>query len=268
MRCIAYSTSESYTLKKLAEYLRLEGVKFSIHNKEVIHVAKFKDRDKGDIFFFDYGCVVFWNCSKKNEALVLEMLEIFSQNSYTKSESDEFEYTISRSQKKTLMENGIITLSGSRAAKKMVISFALSQSVKLMTFETSVEKTIEETKSLPQHMALYGKVPFSRRQISKQMGRIFIARHSVNLHTNMLDMPEFFWENPEYESLYKMAIKDLDIPERVTVLDRRLEMIQELFSMLGGELNHQHSSLLEWIIIILISVEIILFISKEVLKLV
>ncbi len=265
MRCIAYSTAASYTLRKLADHFEQEGSKCTLHNKEVLHLAA-KANEKGDVFFFDYGCVVFWNCSKKQENTILELVKEFSTQPYEKIESDEYEYQISRKHTKTVMDNGIITLPGTKTFKKLVISFALSQSVKLMTFEEMVLKVIEETKSLPEQIALHGKVPFSRKEISKQMGRIFIVRHSVNLDSEMLDTPNFFWENPEYESLYTMVLKNLDVLQRVEVLNRRMEMIQELFAMLGAELNHQHSSLLEWIIIILISVEIVLFLLKEIVR--
>ncbi|MEI8321235.1 MAG: RMD1 family protein [Alphaproteobacteria bacterium] len=266
MRCIAYSTAESYTLKKLADHFQSEGAKCSLHNKEVLHLPRAKE--KGDIFFFDYGCVVFWNVPKKTEHSILETLKNFSAHPYHKQESDEFEYEVSRKEPKTLISNGVITLSGTKVFKKLVVSFALSQSVKLMTFEEVILNAIEDTRNMPEEMALHGKVSLSRKEISQKMGRIFIVRHSVNLHTEMLDIPEFFWEYPEYESLYKMILKDFDVPQRLEVLNRRMEMIQELFSMLGGELNHQHSSLLEWIIIILISVEIALFLLKEVWKIV
>ena len=79
----------------------------------------------------------------------------------------------------------------------------------------------------------------------------------------MLDTPDFFWEYPDHENLYKLITKNMDVPQRVEVLNRRLDMIKDLFSMLEEHLNHQHSSLLEWIIIILIFMEIVLFLVKE-----
>ena len=57
------------------------------------------------------------------------------------------------------------------------------------------------------------------------------------LHVDVLDTPEFFWEYPELEPLYIMTANYLDIETRVEVLNQRLDVIHELFEMLGNELQ-------------------------------
>jgi uncharacterized Rmd1/YagE family protein len=47
------------------------------------------------------------------------------------------------------------------------------------------------------------------------------------------------------------------------VLSNKLDVIHELFEMLADDLNHKHSSFLEWIIIILIAFEIATFGAEE-----
>ena len=37
------------------------------------------------------------------------------------------------------------------------------------------------------------------------MGEIFIARSSINLNIEYLDVPEFFWRNPTLEPFYIMT---------------------------------------------------------------
>ncbi len=82
----------------------------------------------------------------------------------------------------------------------------------------------------------------------------------------MLDTPEFFWEHSELEPLYALAANYLDLEARVEVLNQRLDVIHELFEMLVNELNHQHSSRLEWTIILLIILEVVLTLLRDVFR--
>jgi uncharacterized Rmd1/YagE family protein len=63
-----------------------------------------------------------------------------------------------------------------------------------------------------------------------------------------------------------MTANYLDLKTGVEILNHRLKVVHELFEMLGNELNHQHSSRLEWTIIGLIVLEVILILLKDVFK--
>ena len=113
-----------------------------------------------------------------------------------------------------------------------------------------------------------GKISLSKNAIRKKMGELFLARNSINLHADVLDIPEFFWEYPELEPLYMIVANYLDLQTRVDVLNHRLDVVHELFQMLGSELNHQHSSRLEWAIIWLIIIEVVLTLSRDVFRII
>lgn len=87
--------------------------------------------------------------------------------------------------------------------------------------------------------------------------QLFVDRASINLHSDILDHPEFFWEDDEWLPLYLRAAKYLEIDRRAEVLNKRLDIIKELFDMLAAELHNSHSNKLEWIVIILIVVEVV-----------
>ena len=105
-------------------------------------------------------------------------------------------------------------------------------------------------------MARDGKVSLGRKQITMQLGQLFVDRASINLHSDILDHPEFFWEDDEWLPLYLRAAKYLEIDRRAEVLNKRLDIIKELFDMLASELHNNHSNKLEWIVIILIMIEV------------
>ena len=87
------------------------------------------------------------------------------------------------------------------------------------------------------------------------MGQIFLARSSINLNSEYLAAPEYFWEHPSMEDYYNMSEKFLDIQRRVSTLSQKLDVLHELFDMLSSQLQHRHANILESIIILLIVVE-------------
>ena len=96
------------------------------------------------------------------------------------------------------------------------------------------------------------------------MGELFITRNSINLNMDILDTPEFFWEYPELEPTYLLMANYLDVRTRVEILNQRLNVLRDLFEMLGSELNHSHSNRLEWTIILLILIEVIISLTVHV----
>jgi uncharacterized Rmd1/YagE family protein len=51
----------------------------------------------------------------------------------------------------------------------------------------------------------------------------------VNLNSDMLDEPDFFWEDDEFQPLYKKMMKYLDVDNRVQILNTRLDILRELY---------------------------------------
>ena len=140
--------------------------------------------------------------------------------------------------------------------EKLAVSFALAQSVKLGVFERTVEQTIQETRTIPERMAVDGKIRLTRTSITKRIGQLFVDRASINLHSDILDNPDFFWEDDEWLPVYSRVAKYLEVDRRAEVLNKRLDILKELFDMLASEYHNSHASMLEWIIIILIVIEV------------
>ena len=96
-----------------------------------------------------------------------------------------------------------------------------------------------------------GSISLSKIEICKNIGSIFVKRSSVNLHSDMLDTPEIFWEYEEWDPIYKKIRKYLDIDKRLDVLNKRLDILRELYDMLNNEVKNMNQYYLEKIIIVL-----------------
>lgn len=260
MECIALCTASSYQWKELIASFRTKWPVTSYKN--ALHVNLSTVSSRKDLFIFSYGALVFWNVSSSEARAFLPELRPFEVNSLQEPEEDHFEFKKAAGWS---FKNNEITLTEDTVLERLAYSHAIAQSVKLEEFEVRTRQAFEKNNHLPEGLARFGKISLSRKDIRKKWGQLFLDRSSINLHVDVLDTPDFFWEYPEYEKVYELSALDLDLQNRTRSLNQQLDVINDLFAMLGEELNHQHSSRLEWAIIWLIVIEVVLFLTHDIL---
>ncbi|MBI2521985.1 MAG: RMD1 family protein [Bdellovibrio sp.] len=256
--CIAYGVGGRFEIPNLLEDLsRTHPV---TRYRDVYHLT-FKDVVT---YIFDYGVIVFWGGDRRIHEDLLDRIKHHIHRAHVDYFKDTFTYSKGEGLK---IQNDHITLPGTEELETLALSHAIAQSTKLSQFEDSAASTVESSRHIPKALAQDGKIQMTKKAISKMRGRLYLVKSDINLQHGLLDTPEFFWEYPELEPIYTAMNRYLDIYPRIEVLNRKLEVIHELFSMLADEQNYKYSNYLEWIIILLISVEIIFTIIHDVLKL-
>ena len=255
--------------KKLISYLTCE--KF---NQDIFQIIEerykcniIKDaiiiniKEEQQIILFKYGVFICWDIEFENIKFFLDFIKDLQINSFKKSIVEEFNYTFEDEFKINL---DTIYLNDSSTTSKIAISQALAQNVKLQQFEEEVQTTIENNSHIPLQLSTTGKIKLTKKEISKKIGELFLVKTKINLHYDLLDTPEFFWEYPQYENQYEKTIKYLDIKSRVEVLNKKVEIIQELLHVLGDEQKHKYSSFFFFFIIIHIAFEIIINLKNHI----
>jgi uncharacterized Rmd1/YagE family protein len=257
-RCVSFCTAVSYDLTTLANAIKRKDYEIKL-SKDVVHIKHLKK--SYDIFFFQQGCFVCWGLSRRQEQKWVKYIAMFARDPIPNIESDYFSFRYDEDTSIYTHERfklDIITLESEHRQLKLAISYGLAKSIKLESFEGAIQDTVKTNNSLPIEIARHGTISLSKKDIFKRMGEIFLARSSITLNSEILDTPEFFWRNPNLEHFYIMTNKFLDIPLRVTALNQKLDVLQELLDILHSQLQHRHSTFLEMIIIILILVEILI----------
>jgi uncharacterized Rmd1/YagE family protein len=258
MRCVSYCTADSYNLSALVPVLKSQGCNVKQYRK-VLQVAY--NKKETNIFIFSYGCIVCWGLRKKEEQKFLELITPFAIKPLAVVESNRFIYRYGEETTITTHRSfnaDIIILESESVPTKLAVSYALAQSIQLESYETAIQKTIDENAHLPQELVSTGSITLSKKDIIKRIGKIFSARSLINLGSDYLEDPEYFWEHPSTESYYTMVKKFLDIRRRVATLNQKLDVLHELFEILTNQLQHRHSSIMEITIIVLITIEVIL----------
>lgn len=256
MDCSAFCTASSYQIKNL--FLFLKSRYTATLFRDVIHVElvqEYTGKRRIDLFYFPCGALVCWGTNIQESQPFIQEIEEFTNQPNKIIETDDFTFFYGSELK--IIEDEIF-LPDEEVLTKLALSHGLAQSVKLGSFESTISDVFEKTKHIPEDLAAGGTIRLSRKQIRKRMGELFINRSSINLHVDVLDTPEFFWDNPDLKPLYTCVANELEIVTRGQILNQRLNVLKELFEMLGNELDNQHSTRLELTIVWLIMIEVMI----------
>lgn len=264
-RVTSYCTAGSYRMKELIRWLKDNK---RIHNtspklfdecvytpfiykewrhsnvKEVIRIddegGEIDVQGKSDIFIFEYGVIVMWGFTEKQEEAFLGELYRFENEKLSSEDvqSENFNYYVTKSYQPRIYNDFITLRDNDNYMLKLSISYAISQSVKISLFEELLSNTIEDTQDIPEQIATKGKVEMNRMEIMKSIGELFILRININLHGSVLDSPELMWLEPHLEPIYQATRGYLEINQRVALLNQKLEVVSDLLQMLKEQLGH------------------------------
>ena len=241
-------------------------------NHETIAAFKF-----AETFVFSYGVVVFWNFTERQEKDVLADLT-FSESSSglplvsgaqreEDFETEEFHFEYSPETPRPRVFNDMITLRSGDHMIKLAMSHAIAQSTKLSFFEQRMANQMIEAQHVPKRLALTGKLGLKREEVVRILGALFKSRVDVNLSSNMLDVPNFFWDSePTLHPLYYAVREYLEIKPRIQVLNERCRVFLDLAEILSDSIADNKMSHLTWIIIVLIVLSIFVTCSEVFLR--
>ncbi|XP_073506067.1 required for meiotic nuclear division protein 1 homolog isoform X3 [Phyllobates terribilis] len=101
------------------------------------------------------------------------------------------------------------------------------------------------------------KLKLSHDDVMQNIGELFALRHRINLSSDLLMTPDFYWDRENLEHLYDKTCQFLSINRRVKVINEKLQHCTELTDLMRNHLNEKHGLRLEWMIVILITIEVL-----------
>lgn len=273
----AYATAEEYDLERLAKSLKKQDLyeqqlffPGSEHDDEPKDVLHFKPKyqvetEPRDIYFFREGTVVLWNCTDLEISNILSYVRLFEIDRYDEDTvHDELEqmpycYAETDGTHAHLKGNQFYLSkegSPSMSLEKYTYSNAMSLTTKLGIWEASLDKYIDSMEFVTEDLKRGRPITISRPNMLRKTGELFALRHLINLSSDLLDTPDFYWDREQLESLYSQSCNYFSIPKRTRVMNEKINHCVELAQLINSHLNDNHHVRLEWMIIILIMVEV------------
>lgn len=137
-----------------------------------------------------------------------------------------------------------------------IIALAVSQSVGLEKYEKRLDLLFAQSRRIVESIHTFS---IGRRSHLLQFAkRLALTRHDMVSNLLLLDKPNILWDNAEAEALYNRLAYILELHDRHETALSKLSQIKEDIMLVMDLINHKRSEFLEWIIIILIAVEIVM----------
>ncbi len=260
MECLSFCIAKSIDLSRIDTHFKNSTDEFtSLKTRDVLKLSPKNDKEH-TLFVFKNGTVVSWGIKRYQINRYLETIKQLIEKPVAILVHDEFHFQYGD---KTSIEPhdffdvDCLIIEDNTDELKLSLSYGFSQSVKLQYFETIIDGLIEKYNPMIQTLSHTGEMAISRNQIQQIIGEILGAKSEMNLISNFLYHPKYFWQHPTLEAHFIMLERYLHIQRRVNAINHRLDTLNEIFEMFNGYLDNRHGHNLEIIIIVLIVLEIV-----------
>ena len=142
-----------------------------------------------------------------------------------------------------------------------IIAFVIAKSVALERIEEQVVKVLDEMEGV---IALLdqGKLSITDKRLANLASKILNFKYRSIAYIMVLDKPEITWENQEADRLYLTMANLFELSQRYQEIKHKSETLMDITEVFMSLAHARRSSRLEWIIIILIIIEIVIYIFE------
>ncbi len=221
----------------------------------------FQISDDQFIYVFKYGVVCFLNHDDVRISDFLKLIAPYCKNFFESKLQEEYEVEHNSTEDK--IGNNKIQITKSDAETMRVIMLNVSQSVALDYYSDQTTLLLEETNQYTFNLEKTGRLSISGTRLKKFIGKTLNLMNRITENLYIFDSAASTWEDERLDKIDTELKKTFDLQSRYRSIHEVLEIIKENLGLFKDIMHHRKSSVLEWIIIVLILVEVLnLIISK------
>lgn len=259
----AFALSGELDLNKLATSLRISKryrwEEPMLLNPVTLTPADDPEKDSLVVYLYYFGGIVFVNCS---EEIISRFFSQLGKVSELFRGALQLRYTDDYALKngaagKPVITNDYAEMPAIDHVFVGIICFVIAKSVALDQIEDRVDNVLDEVEELIEQLNK-GKLKISDQRLAKLASSILTFKYASISYIMVLDKPEVTWDNQEADRLYRTMADLFELSQRFQEIKHKSDTLKDVLEVVTGLSHAQRSTRLEWIIIILIFVEIVL----------
>lgn len=248
-KVISYQIADSIDVKQFSAFFKAE-----LHYSDPSELFYRMDTDR-HVYVFKYGAVCFLNYDPVGISEFLRIIKPFCKNLFEQSLTDEF--LIETGAKELRVGFNKIEIASASIDLLRLIMLNVSQSVALDYYEEQTSKLLTETNQYTLMLETRGKLDIAGKKLRQYIGRTLLLRNRIAENIYVFDSPPETWENESLNKADADLKRTFDLQVRVRTIHEGLSIVRDNLEVFLGLLQHRNSSILEWIVIILILVEVL-----------
>src|SRR5690606_4097956 len=119
------------------------------------------------------------------------------------------------------------------------------------------DQILKETRKHTNYLENNGRLDLGGKELKKYIARVLNINNQISENLYIFDSPEVVWEDEELDRLDRSLKQIFDLKERYRTIKEQGYITKENLELFKDIMDHRESSRLEWIIIILILVEVL-----------
>ena len=266
MECLSYCIATNIDLTRLDHHYKNTLIDYvSVKSRDVLKLSPLNQQKSSHIqvFVFKNGTVVSWGVKRHKIHTYLDTIKCFAYKPITFKVQDKCTYRLGTNtsiKPHNYFEVDCLTIDSGLDPDdlRLSLSYGFSQSIKLQYFETILESLIEKYTPLIQGLSGKGSVKVKHKQVRQVIGDTLEAKSEMNLISNFLYHPKYFWQHPTLEEYFIMLERYLHIQRRINAINHRLDTLSQIFEMFNNYLENRHAHHLEVSIVVLITMELLI----------
>lgn len=259
-RIKAIHVAERLKLKDLRERFSHPPTEFS--NYEM--VVKFSE--DSFLFLYNYGSVVFFNVSDEMQEKILSSIQEYRTPSDQGRATDVFLLEVQSPNAGQLASNKVyfdrVLVNTLSFEIVKIVCMLLAESTALEYYEILIENLLVKTNTFSKTLRRQGRMLESTEDLIKFIGLCMDTKQEIISNLYIVDSPDETWENVELDRVHQDLKVMMEIDIRYRALEYKIKIIQESVNVIVDLSKSKRETLLEMIIILLITFEIIISIIK------
>lgn len=216
------------------------------------------------VYVFKYGAVCFLNYDPIRISEFLRLIAPFCKGLFTESFTDEF--LVESGAKEIRVGFNKVEIPSADIHVLRLVMLNVSQSVALDYYEDQTSRLLEHTNHYTQMLETKGSLGISGRKLKQYIARTLLLRNRIAENIYVFDSPPETWENEQLNRVDADLKRTFDLQVRVRSIHEGVSIIRDNLELFRGLMQHRYSSILEWIVILLILVEVLDLVIQKLLR--